>query len=137
MYRKIGIVGCLMILGVTGCASPTRLSIGNVRLGMSPDQVLAVVGEPAAKDERQHLQAWRYEYLNYLSQQGELDCDGSGRHGSAAPCRSYCEHTTVWFNNNNVRSMTLYAVDGMEGCGTGSTPIIWEHMPEHVDGSGE
>ena len=132
MYRKIGIVGCLMILGVMGCASPTRLSIGNVKLGMSPDQVLAVVGEPAAKDERQHLRAWRYEYVNWLTKDGEADCG----HNELRPCRSYCEHTTLWFNDNNVRSMTLIAIDGMEGCGTGSTPIFWEQMPDHVDGSG-
>jgi len=132
MCRKIGVVGCLMIIEVTGCASPTRLSIGNVRLGMSPDQVLAVVGEPAAQDERQHLRAWRYEYLNRLAKDGGAVCG----YYEYEPCRSYCEHTTVWFNDNNVRSMTLYAVDGMEGCGTGSTPINWEHMPDHIDGSG-
>jgi hypothetical protein len=43
-----------------------------------------------------------------------------------------CEHTTVWFNDNEVRSMTSIHVDSMEECGISSTRISWDHMPEYV-----
>ena len=103
---------------------------------MTPDQVQDAVGEPSIKDERQHLRAWRYEYPNYLTDDGEAGCGWGGRYGNAPTCRPVCEHMTVWFNDDYVRSMTFYAVAGMEGCGTNPAPIAWEHMPVHVDGPG-
>jgi hypothetical protein len=129
MGRNITLVGCLIAIGVAGCASTTRYAVKDVQLGMSTDEVLALVGEPVAQAEQHPYQAWRYEYRVTVS----YDCLlGGGESAPGGPCRQVCEHTTVWFNNNEVRSMTSVGVDSLEECGTDSTPIIWEHMPDYV-----
>lgn len=131
MCRNIALVGCLIIIVGAGCASSTRSAIGNVRLGMSTDEVLARVGEPVTQAELHPYQAWRYEYQAWRSREGDRPC-GLSAGNVPVPCRQLCEHTTVWFNDNEVRSMTSILVDSMEECGKSAIPIIWEHMPEYV-----
>ena len=121
------VVCCLVAIGVAGCASSIRNDLKDVGLGMSPEEVRSIIGSPAAQAEQSAFQAWRYEY-------GVLGTDCSNMPGVRfnRTCRHVCEHTTVWFNDMEVRSITSIRVDGMEGCGTGSTPIIWEHMPDYA-----
>ena len=131
MSSNLTLVGCLIVIGVAGCASTNRLAVKDVKLGMSTDEVLALVGEPVAQAEQHPYQAWRYEYRVTSS----YDClTGGAESNPRGPCRQACEHTTVWFNNNEVRSMTSVRVDSLEECGTDSTPMIWEHMPGYVKG---
>ena len=125
MSSNLTLVGCLIVIGVAGCASTNRLAVKDVKLGMSTDEVLALVGEPVAQAEQHPYQAWRYEY-------GVQICSGGSGELSPPTCRRQCQHTTVWFNDNEVRSMTSILVDSMEECGTDSTPINWEHMPDYV-----
>ena len=133
MCRNITLVGCLIVIGVAGCASSTRSAIKNVRLGMSTDEVLALVGEPVTQAELHPYQAWHYEYRAFRFGDGGQQCGVSLEFGPSG-CREVCEHTTIWFNDNEVRSMTSVHVDSLEECGTDSTPIIWEHMPDYVKG---
>ena len=125
MTSKLTLVGWLIVVGLAGCATSTRSAIENVRPDMSTDEVLALVGEPVAQADLEPFQAWRYEY-------GVQICSGGSGELSPPTCRRQCQHTTVWFNDNEVRSMTSILVDSMEECGTDSTPINWEHMPDYV-----
>ena len=58
-------VAVAMVVGLVGCASPAR-KIKDVRLGMTPDEVLDVMGKPttirAAKvyEDGQTQQIWEY-----------------------------------------------------------------------------
>ena len=100
MVGKLTHVGCLIVIGVAGCGSTTKFSIKNVSLAMSADEVLGLVGEPIAQAELDRYQAWRYEYRV----KGPSNCKSPLVGG--VTCRQMCEHTTVWFNDNEVRSMT-------------------------------
>jgi hypothetical protein len=131
MSSNLTLVGCLIVIGVAGCASTNRLAFKNVSLGMSSDEVLTLVGEPVAQAELDPYQAWRYEY-RVLGPTNP--CDPPDVRGNNPTCRQVCEHTTVWFNDYEVRSMTSVRVDSLEECGIDSTPIIWEHMPDYVKG---
>ncbi len=122
----------LSFIVVAGCATSTGDAIRNVGLGMSAEEVQAVVGTPTAKSEQGPYRAWRYEYRVI----GSCTQMGGGRDGGGPACRQVCEHATVWFNGNEVRSITAIRVDSLEECGQSSTPIFWQHMPSYAKGSG-
>ena len=128
MISKHSYVGCLIIFGVAGCALSTRDSIKNVGLGMSTEDVQAIVGAPTAQAEQDPYQAWRYEY-QVLS---KGDC-GDEYNVNPTPCVYGCEYKTVWFTDNVVRSMTTFRVESVKECGLGSVPINWDYMPKYAN----
>jgi Tfp pilus assembly major pilin PilA len=130
MVGKLLWVGCLIAVGVVGCAATAKNSIKHVSLGMSADEVLDLVGEPTAQAEQNDYKAWLYEYR----EAGPPNCRGPDVGG--VTCQQMCEHATVWFNNNEVRSITSIQTNSLEDCGTGSTPINWQHMPDYAKGAG-
>ena len=133
MNIKPSLIAVTIVLGLSGCAATTSNTIKDVRLDMSTGDVLATVGEPAVRAEQGPFQAWRYEFRVL----GPRPCNQRmSPAGGATPCRQVCEHATVWFNSDRVRSMTRLLVDDIEGCGTGTAPITWESMPDYVQGPG-
>lgn len=133
MHRIFHLAGCLLVIGMTACASNTRYAVNDVSLGMTPNEVLALAGDPVASERLDAFRAWRYEYRVPRSN----GCIVGNEFGpQAEPCGQVCEHTTVWFRNDEVRSMTSLRVDSLDDCGSGSTPIFWEHMPDYVRESG-
>jgi len=94
---------------------------------MSTNEVFDLVGAPVVREELYPHQAWRYEYLV------QVGCDGVvGAFGPPPRCKQVCDHTTVWFNGGEVRSMTSVLIDRVAQCGKSALPIIWEHMPDYV-----
>jgi hypothetical protein len=111
----------LCIFGLIGCATPIKRATGDVRLGMSADQVIAILGDPARRSSRENDEAWRYEDKVRISRR----CPFAG-------CRRFCEHITVWFNDKVVKSMTSLRVPGLAECGSGSDPVNWDLMPDYA-----
>ena len=114
-----------------GCASATRSLIAEVSLGMTAEKVSELLGEPVDRARQEPYQAWRYEYIDYRLGR-DSDCGSPND-----DCRPVCKHTTIWLNDDVVRSMTSIRVDSLEECGSSSLPINWEHMPDyakHPDG---
>ena len=130
MIGKIWRVWLLSFVLVAACISSTRDAIKNVGLGMSTEEVRATAGAPTAQAEQGSYQAWRYEYRVL----GPCTSMGSRRDGGGRACRQICEHATVWFNDNEVRSITGIRVDSLKDCGQSSTPIYWEQMPGYAKG---
>ena len=116
-------VVCVAIAAI-GCASTTRSLIAEVSSGMTAEKVSELLGEPVARARQEPYQAWRYEYIHY---RGRDNCRSPNEH-----CRPVCEHTTIWLNDDVVRSMTRIYVDSLEECGSSSLPIYWEHMPDYA-----
>ena len=126
-------IGFLIVVGLAVCASSTRTAVETIGLGMSKDEVQNIAGAPMAQAGRDHYQAWRYEYRVI----GPCARMGGGRDGGGPACRQVCEHATVWFKGDEVRSITAIRVDSLEDCGQSSVPIFWEHMPDYVEGPGK
>ncbi len=112
----------LCLFGLIGCATPLKKATGDVRLGMSADQVFAILGDPARRSSRENYEAWRYEYIVSV---------GRCRWGSSG-CRQVCEHITVWFYDKAVISMNSLRAPGLAGCGSGSEPVNWELLPDYA-----
>ncbi len=118
-------VVCVAI-AATGCASTTRSLIAEVSLGMTAEKVSELLGEPVARARQEPYQAWRYEYIDYRLQRDD-HCFSPND-----DCRPVCEHTTIWLNDDVVRSMTSIRVDSLKECGSSSLPINWENMPDYA-----
>ena len=112
----------LCIFGLIGCATPTKRAAGDVRLGMSADQVFAILGDPARRSSRENDEAWRYEDIVRV---GRCLRTSTG-------CRRVCEHITVWFYDKVVKSMTSLRVPGLAECGSGSDPVNWDLLPDYA-----
>ncbi len=127
MASKLKVVWSLIAIVILGCASSPRFLLLDVHMGMSKDQVLDILGEPASRSSQEPYQAWRYEY-KYLSQ---TKCTYATPN-RILMCSSECLYGTVWFNNNVVRALTGIRSDSLKECESGSIPVDWNHMPESV-----
>ena len=125
-------VGCLIAVCLEGCAASTRTAVEKIGLGMSREEVRNIAGTPTTQAELDDYQAWRYEYRVV----GPCTGASAGRDELGPACRQVCEHATVWFNGNEVRSITGIQVDDLEDCGRSSIPIYWEHMPGYAKSPG-
>ena len=48
-------------------------------------------------------------------------------------CAKKCLHAIVWFKRFEVIAVTGAKSDNVRYCGSGMTPIDWNHMPKSVD----
>ena len=111
-----------------GCASSSRLLLLDVQAGMSPAEVLDILGKPSRHMSQGQHQAWLYEY-EYVDYH---DCEGSTPN-LIVKCNRKCTHAIVWFDQNAVRSVTGAETKNHKDCGRGLVPINWEHMPRIVE----
>ena len=132
MIRKTVIVGCMFISVLAGCATPTKDAIRDIGLGMSMNDVELALGQPKAHAEQGPYDAWRYEYRILGPSSCKNPFAAGGGSGTNPNCEQICEHATVWFNENEVRSITSIRVHTLGDCRLESTPIDWEHMPEYA-----
>ena len=131
MIGRLALIGCILIAVIPGCATSIKDTIRDIEPGMSKDGVKEALGQPKAHAEQGAYDAWRYEYriLGPLSCDDGLGSQGTGRNPN---CEQICEHATVWFNDNEVRSITSIRVHTLGDCRLQSTPINWEHMPAYA-----
>lgn len=110
-----GLFFTLMISSVifTGCASTGR-AVGELEPGMSKQQVVAILGEPADRSFRGNDEAWQYQELVGFGQ---------------------CKYTTVWISKGKLVGVSSRRGSSVAGCGLGSRPVDWQEMPQ-VDASG-
>ena len=114
---------CLVL--VTACATPSRTTVPEVILGMSTEQVSAVLGEPSKQSTRKQStreihKAWRYEDIV-----------------RAAPCTrrfsgcgNACEHIVVWFERDVAVAVTTHYMSSLAKCGH-DDPVRWDRRPIH------
>ena len=111
-----------------GCASSPRLLLLDVQAGMSPTEVLDILGKPARHLSQGQHEAWLYEYEHVDNH----DCRGSTPN-YVVSCSRICTHAIVWFDQNTVRGVTAAETKNHKDCGRGLVPINWEHMPRFVE----
>jgi len=130
MIDRLALTAFILIAVIPGCANSTKDAIRDIGLGMSMDDVEEALGQPKAHAEQGTYDAWRYEYRIL----GPLSCaDGLSHSTGRNPnCEQICEHATVWFNDNEVRSITSIRVHTLGDCRLQSTPINWEQMPAYA-----
>lgn len=93
------------ILG--GCASIEKRAMA-LKPGMSPDQVIALVGTPTERSFRGNDEAWQYQ-----------DLVGFGQ----------CAYLTAWISNGHLIGVNSRRGVSVAGCGLGSRSIDWGQMP--------
>jgi hypothetical protein len=115
---------CLVL--VAACATPSRKTVNEVILGMSTDQVSAVLGDPSKQSTRKQSTreihaAWRYEDI--------VRVEPCSRRFSG--CRNACEHILIWFERDVVVAVTAHYVSSLAKCGDDDDPVRWDRRPNH------
>jgi hypothetical protein len=119
--KKLILFG-LCLIGLTACATPTRNTASELIVGMSADQVFAIMGGPAKRSSRESYEAWRFEDVVRIK-----PCRFRG-----AGCRRACKHTMVWFDRDVLVSMTSIHVSRLAECGYNSEPVDWNLFPDYA-----
>ncbi|MGH8293413.1 MAG: outer membrane protein assembly factor BamE domain-containing protein [Gammaproteobacteria bacterium] len=96
-----------VILFEAGCASLSH-HVEQLEPGMSKQQVLSIMGEPANRSFRGTNEAWQYQEVVGFGQ---------------------CQYTTIWIRQNNLVGVSTRRGGSIAGCGLGSEPINWQEMP--------
>ena len=122
MIAKKLVLSGLCLVGVAACATPARNPANELIVGMSADQVIAIMGDPAKRSSRDSYKAWRYEDAVRIN-----PC-----RFRATGCRRACKHTLVWFYRDVLVSMTGNNVSDLAECGSGSDPVNWDLMPDYA-----
>lgn len=102
------LVVLLTIATLTGCAS-TGKAVAQLEPGMSKQEVLTIMGEPADRSFRGTDEAWQYQELVGFGQ---------------------CKYNTVWLSNGKLVGVTSRRGASVAGCGLGSKPVDWQDMPQ-------
>ena len=122
MIAKQLVLFGLCLVGLSACATPTRNPANELIVGMSADQVFAIMGDPAKQSSRDSYEAWRYEDTVRIK-----PCRFRN-----AGCRPACKHTMVWFDRDVLTSMTSTHVSRMAECGHDSEPVNWNLFPDYA-----
>ncbi|MGH8397586.1 MAG: outer membrane protein assembly factor BamE domain-containing protein [Gammaproteobacteria bacterium] len=96
----------ILLLG-SGCASIDR-NVEKLEPGMSKQQVLSIMGEPADRSFRGTDEAWRYQEVTGFGQ---------------------CKYTTIWIRQGKLVGVSTRRGGSVFGCGLGSEPVNWQEMP--------
>ena len=128
MANRLKLVCCLIAIASAGCAAPPRERLLDVSSGMPMEQVLDILGEPLRISYQEPYEAWLYEY-KYMS---GSKCSHSTP-SQVLACDRRCLHAIVWFKRFEVIAVTGAKPDNVRYCGSGMTPIDWNHMPKSVD----
>jgi SmpA / OmlA family len=98
------------VLAVT-CLSCTSTDQGVAKLepGMTKQQVLTILGEPADRSLRGSDEAWQYQHIAGFGQ---------------------CKYTTVWISKGKLVAVTTRRGASVAGCGLGSQAVDWQQMPQ-------
>lgn len=105
--RMLLVIGVAVLLA--GCAHTTKRGKASIEVGMTTQQVRALMGAPDDRSFRESNEAWQYN-----------DVVGFGQ----------CEYLTVWFTNARVHAMTTRRGPSVAGCGLGSSAVDWGQMPK-------
>lgn len=105
--KKVGWLLLGLAVIVAGCAS-IGPKVNELRPGMSKQQVLAILGEPADRSFRGTDEAWQYSEIAGFGQ---------------------CKYTTVWISNGKLVGVSTRRGGSVAGCGLGSRPVDWSQMP--------
>lgn len=92
---------------LAGCAS-IGPKVNELKPGMSTQQVLSILGEPADRSFRGTDEAWQYSEIAGFGQ---------------------CKYTTVWISNGKLVGVSTRRGGSVAGCGLGSRPVDWSQMP--------
>lgn len=125
MANRLKFFCCLIAVVIAGCASSPSQRLLDVSVGMSMEQVLEVLGEPARISHQKTYEAWLYEY-KYVSRS---NCKSSTPN-SIVSCDKRCLHAIVWFDRYEVSAVTGGESDSLRYCGSGVASIDWNDMPE-------
>jgi SmpA/OmlA family protein len=90
-----------------GCAS-TGKAVAKLEPGMTKQQVLAALGEPADRSFRGKDEAWQYQEIAGFGQ---------------------CKYTTVWITEGKLIGVSTRRGKSVAGCGLGSSEVDWQQMP--------
>ena len=120
MRAKLLFLFGLLSVGLSACAAPSRNPANELLVGMSADQVVAIMGDPAKQSSRDRYDAWRYEDTVRIK-----PCRGLN-----SGCRRACKHTMVWFDRDILVSMTSIHVSRLAECGYDSDPVDWSLFPD-------
>ena len=112
----------LCLIGLTACVTPTRDAASELIVGMSAEQVFAIMGDPAKRSSRDSYEAWRYEDRVRIK-----PCS----HRNAG-CRRVCKHIMAWFDRDVLISMTSIHVSRLTECGYDSEPVNWNLFPDYA-----
>ena len=112
----------LCLIGLTACATPPKSRISELIVGMSEEQVLSIMGDPAKRSYRESYEAWRFEDVVRIK-----PCRFRN-----AGCRRACKHTMVWFYWGALTSMTSIHVSNLSTCGHDPEPVDWDLFPDYA-----
>jgi len=106
-YRsRIGML-LLSVVLLSACAS-TGKAVAQLEPGMTKQQVLQILGEPADRSFRGTDEAWQYQEIAGFGQ---------------------CKYTTVWISGGKLVGISTRRGSSVAGCGLGSQEVDWSQMP--------
>jgi hypothetical protein len=91
----------------TACASKGP-AIAKLQPGMTKQQVLTNLGEPADRSFRGKDEAWQYHEIAGFGQ---------------------CKYTTIWIADGKLVGISTRRGGSVAGCGLGSEPVDWQQFP--------
>jgi len=98
----------LLVVALTLGYASTGRDVAKLEPGMTKQQVIATLGEPADRSFRGSDEAWQYQEIAGFGQ---------------------CKYTTVWLSNGKLVGLSTRRGASVAGCGLGSHEVDWSQMP--------
>jgi hypothetical protein len=98
----------LVSIAFLSACSSTGRAVAQLESGMTKQEVIQILGEPADRSLRGTDEAWQYQEIVGLGQ---------------------CKYTTVWISSGKLVGLSTRRASSVAGCGLGSQEVDWSAMP--------
>ncbi len=102
------LIAFLAVLSFGAACASTGRHVAQLEPGMSSQQVLSIMGQPADRSFQGKDEAWQYQEIAGFGQ---------------------CKYTTIWISDGKLIGVSTRRGGSVAGCGLGSRPVDWREMP--------